>query len=358
MFKAFYGCKNIERVIFSKELKFLSEDILESGSANPFIGCESITEFVIAEDNEKFKTVDGIIYEKSGKKLVAYPTARIGVFAVPETVKEIADYAFSNARVSGVIFGENITKLGIKAFSKSYIKTLRFPKLPDGVTLDIGKNCFSGCKKLERVDFAENAVSSGGAAFRNCTNLSEVYMPDTMTELSRNMFRNCRSLEKVTLPAMVTKLPINVFKNCESLQEINLENITQIGRSAFENCISLNGVLTLNAESILRDSFKNCTGITEVIFNNPVKQVGFFRNNYGDPFNAFAGCTSIESYTAKSAGNYNSKDGALYTDNMKTLVAYPPKRTGKVMVPEGVKCVAAYAFSGSSASEIVIPEGL
>ncbi len=364
--EAFKGCTGIEKVIFSEELELLGDGFYYANSDNsvqgeysftPFVYCEGITAFEIAPTNVNYKTVDGVIYGKSGEWLVAYPAAKTGVFTVPETVKGIADYAFASAKASEVILGNNVTVLGKKAFEKSMITTIKFPKLSDSVTLNVGSGCFNYCSELVNVRFAENAASGNGITFKYCSKLSEVYLPETMTELADSMFMGCTSLKKITIPQKVTSLPKDIFSGCTSLTDINLDNITVIGSRAFENCKSLGGTLTLNADTINDDAFADCTGITAVVFNKPLIKIGY-KHSYDKYNNAFAGCTDIESFTTAAEGSFKSYDGILYTSDMKTLVAYPAKRTGTAIVPYGVEKVAGYAFAGSNAAEIRLSESV
>ncbi len=363
--EAFKGCTGIEKVIFSEELELLGDShygyvnngIQSKHSITPFAGCDNITAFEIASNNVNFKTIDGVIYGKSGEWLIAYPAAKTGTFVVPESVKGIGIQAFSCAKVSEVILGSNVTELGKKAFEKSMITTMKFPKLADGVTLMAGAGCFDNCNNLVSVSFAENAVSSGNVTFRYCSKLTDVYLPDTMTALSREMFYDCVSLRKIVLPKSVKSLPVSIFSGCTSLSGINLENVSAILISAFENCRALSGVLTLNADTIQYRAFANCTGLTEVVLNKKLINYG----DMGDKVkftNPFAGCTGITKFTVNEPGTYKSYEGIVYANDMKTLVSYPAKATGEIIIPYGVVSIASYALSGSEATVIKLSESV
>ncbi len=359
--RAFQGCSKIERVVFSERLSMLGyravypeTDIIQGETGySPFSGCSSITEFEIPEGNTNFKTVDGIIYGKSGEWLIAYPAGKTGVFTVPESVKGIGPKSFANSKVSEVIIGSNVTELGIKAFKASSITTIKFPKFSNDTKIRTG--CFDSCNELVSVSFADGTVSSKNATFRYCKKLTEIYFPETMTTLSDGMFIGCTSLKKVTLPRAVTVLPEQIFSSCTALNDIKFENVKEIRKNAFENCTAFSGTLTLNADSIEYDAFKNCTGITEVVFNRPIELMGHGGVYTGNPF---SGCTEIERFVTNAAGKCVSNGGALYSADMDKLIAYPAKKTGEVIIPLGVKEVASYAFSASKATALKFPEGL
>ena len=83
---------------------------------------------------------------------------------------------------------------------------------------------FSGCTKLQRVEFAEGTTQIGGYGppggtnmFQGCTALTEVVFPSTMTSLVGNMFNAASGYEKPTnikkliLPANMTSVDASAF---------------------------------------------------------------------------------------------------------------------------------------------------
>lgn len=55
---------------------------------------------------------------------------------------------------------------------------------------------------------------------------------------------------------------------------------------------------------------------------------------------------------------YKTADGIIYSADMTTLIACPQMKTGKVVIPEGVKRIRKGAFSGSKISGVVLPDSL
>lgn len=68
----------------------------------------------------------------------------------------------------------------------------------------------------------------------------------------------------------------------------------------------------------------------------------------------YYGINEIESRTPR----YKTVDGIIYSADMTTLIACPPMKTGKVIIPEGVKRIRKGAFSGSKISSVVLPDSL
>lgn len=55
---------------------------------------------------------------------------------------------------------------------------------------------------------------------------------------------------------------------------------------------------------------------------------------------------------------YTSQDGIVYTSDMTYLVRCPISMTGKIVIPDGVKIIGAYAFANCCVNEVVIPDSV
>ena len=68
----------------------------------------------------------------------------------------------------------------------------------------------------------------------------------------------------------------------------------------------------------------------------------------------YYGINEIESRIPR----YKTVDGIIYSADMTTLITCPQMKTGKVVIPEGVKRIRKAAFSGSKISGVVLPDSL
>ena len=75
-------------------------------------------EFIVDENNPYFCSVDGIIYTKDLKTLVAYPNKKEGAtFTIPSTVENISDFAFNNClQLESLIIPKTVKYVGAGAF--------------------------------------------------------------------------------------------------------------------------------------------------------------------------------------------------------------------------------------------------
>lgn len=72
--------------------------------AGAFSGLPYLEWLDVAEENPNFASLDGVIFDKSGSKLYAFPGARTGTYEPPATMTEIADYAMDPTGLSALEF--------------------------------------------------------------------------------------------------------------------------------------------------------------------------------------------------------------------------------------------------------------
>ena len=83
------------------------------------IATYSLKEFVVEEGNENYQAVDGVLFSKDMKRLVAFPSAKTvenGLYEIPEGVEQIDELSFSLAGYAG--FPGNLKKLKLPSTFK------------------------------------------------------------------------------------------------------------------------------------------------------------------------------------------------------------------------------------------------
>lgn len=219
-------------------------------------------------------------------------------FEAESGLKEIGDYAFSAANLSGeVILPQSVEILGEGAFRGTACTKFTFEagskmtamgdsvfancgklteveNFPSGIT-KIPDSSFMSDKVLAKVTYAapEKMTGIGASAFSGCEVLvsDASYSPITenMVTIGASAFMGCKGEQftTVTIPASVTKLEQNTFANCLSLATVtftNTESVTEIAAMCFAN----DGALTeceLPAKlEVLGDSAFGATALTHV----------------------------------------------------------------------------------------------
>jgi hypothetical protein len=185
-YEAFRGCTNLAEV---------SLPAATTIAYKAFSGCGNLTTITIDPANTAFTAHDGMLLNKAGTTLIAYPSA------------------------SGDITIPFVTDIGYAAFSDC--ESLTSVSLPVATTVD--HYAFRGCTNLTEVNLPV-ATTIGVGAFSDydesyCTSLTSVSLP-AATYINDRAFSYCTSLTEVSLPATPPSIPTGsdygIFRNTNS----------------------------------------------------------------------------------------------------------------------------------------------
>ena len=128
-----------------------------------------LTKIHIAPEHETLCSVDGVVFSKDMKTLIACPPARRGSYAVPDGVEVIAEDAFEHC------------------------DTLEKIALPMGLR-KIGTYAFYSAGGLVSINLPPTLEEIGDSAFLNCIGLKSLILPDGVS-VGENVFKYMYGLE-------------------------------------------------------------------------------------------------------------------------------------------------------------------
>lgn len=242
---------------YCRELKRLELPAITSISDCALMGCRSLTEIVIAPENQYYSVIEGMLLSKDKETLIAYPSA-VGDIILPD-ISRIGSYAFSNCHALTSIYAPNVTTVG--ECGLGMCNSLTLVDLPRVTSID--NYAFGYCQALVLVSIPD-VTSIGEKVFSEDLMLESVYMP-LVESIGNGSFYLCESLRSVDLPN-ITSISDSTFNSCSSLVEIKLPEVTSIGRSAFNNCSSLAEIKLPKVTSISDYAFRNCESLDAAYF--------------------------------------------------------------------------------------------
>ncbi len=171
------------------------------------------------------------------------------VIEVPETingteVQQIGIWCFAgNKTVEKIILPESVKQIDYYAFSNC-------PNLKEVIAPGVkicGMYAFSDCKNLVNVEMP-NVTAANTGMFKNCTSLETAKL-GTLTEIDNHAFYGCENLKLVKTTADDISFAFNTFKDCNKLTIYTPAN-SSMETFAKQNSIPLLGDVQANGGSI------------------------------------------------------------------------------------------------------------
>jgi hypothetical protein len=234
---AFLGCTNLRRVL-------LPDSLAQIGDWT-FGNCPSLTGIEAGEKNPVFTALDGVLFDKTGEILTAYPGGKPEPeYTVPAEVTLIRNLAFSGAvNLVTVRLSANIGYIGNLAFyGCTSLTALEVdPENPayrsiGGVLFDKAGTtllAYPGGNKNPVCVIPEGTEAIGDRAFYGCTAFNSVSIPASVVRIGQEAFQGCTALESLALPKTVTDIGDRAFYGCSALHSIQLFRETSLGEEVF-----------------------------------------------------------------------------------------------------------------------------
>ena len=316
----------------------------------PFLKGTTISRIEVSEENPYFKSVDGVLFSKDGKKLICAPEFLQQEYTVPDGVEEIGDYAFySCATIKKIVLSDSVCRIGRYAladqesyFNHDYWEDGSSANGNDGGYISI---------------MGDSGVNS---AFYTVYPLTEVVFGSGTEVIGEHAFDHS-GITTLTFPAALKEIDITAFENCESLTDLQVSEQNSVFKS-FDGALCSDGGATLlkapackqgtftipdTVTKVADNALKCCLGITELVLGAGVNS--FSPDAFGkmeDYFNSTPPVFSAVSSFKVSAqnGSFTAEDGVLYTKDMSELVMFPAKKAGAYTFPASVAKVSENAF--------------
>jgi hypothetical protein len=312
-------------VVFTKDMKTLVKYTTDKyGSARYTVPAEAtriadgafydagrLREISVAEGNDSYVSRDGVLFTKDMQTLVCYPQGKEALaYAIPAGVTRIGRHAFERyTNLMSITVPGSVTAIEAGAFNN--LARLRKINAAEGgagyasrdeviFTKDMKTLvCYPPAKEGAVYEIPAGVTAIGDCAFENCANLTGVVIPGSVTSIGEDAFLRCECLADVVIPTGVTSIGANAFYECKNLVNFTIPpSVTSIGKDAFD-------------------------------------------------------------WDWESAPDGVTRDGVLFSEDMRTLLEYPSDREGLAYaVPAGVTAIGDKAFYCCDLTDITLPDGL
>jgi hypothetical protein len=350
---AFAWCSGLTNILIPSSVTSIGYGV--------FSGCSSITAINVDPTSGYFSTLDGVLFDKSQSSLIQYPGGKKGSYTIPNSVTNIAGYAFEFCGgLTNVLIPNSVTSIGDSAFSFCF--GLSNIILPNGLA-SIGQYMFYNCYSLTNITIPNSVTTIGDGAFQQC-GLAYATIGDSVTSIGNYAFSYCWKLISISIPNSVTTIGDSAFDQCYGLAYATIgSSVTRIGNFAFRSCQGLISVSIPNSVTNIGDqAFDNCSGLISIFIPNSVTSIGE---------GAFGGCQSLTSIVIPSSVN-NIPSRAFESCSQMTIIIIPNSVTNigdnafygcgsltSITIPSSVTSIGDFAFeSCGSLTSITIPNSV
>lgn len=282
---AFQGCTNLRGLILPANMTVVGQSSFKGCTALEYLnipqgvhdipqtfckGCSAL--LVLSVNWELILTI--------GSEAFSGCTALVTEI-ISNSIKDIADWAFYNSGVRGVLHLPNLEKIGNRSFKNTDIEEVTSL----GKITELGKyeswsgngyGTFAGCTALWRVVLHEGIILIGHSAFRGCTSLANLNWVDSIEIIEEEAFRYT--------PQMAIEISLS-------------NNLKKIADWAFFNSGVAGELYAPNLEEIKNRSFKNCRNLTKVSsIGDKITELGKYESWSSEGYGVFAGCTGLVSF--------------------------------------------------------------
>ncbi len=139
------GLRATDYVDFDRQLekRYLTKNIQEVYPLSLHGHLYLLESIKVDPENDSYCDIDGVLFTKDKKKLVAFPEGRLGdVYTVPEGTEIIGENAFMHAFVTEVVMPSTLKKIEPDAFLEANIYICDFSNTTHN---RLGARCFKDC---------------------------------------------------------------------------------------------------------------------------------------------------------------------------------------------------------------------
>ena len=347
---AFCGCDAITSIRIPASVKVMD------GSC--FAGC-NIKAYEVDENNAYYTAIDGVVYSKDLKTLVAFPSDYPNKhYEVLKSTQIIGEYAFKFSHIETIELPNGLTNVEYGAFEASDICAL---DIPESVN-QVGEMAFDYCTKLKRFAISKGLKELPRFMLGSCTELKILEIPSNIKVVHYSSFVWSRDLEQIILhdgleeiaddgflstsegklrdvylPKTLKKVPGGVFNYSPYIKEFKLDPDNPYFRVIDGALCSKDGKILFSVPDFNRTNFRVPEGIEEIAemvfaFMPKLRTIELPSTLRIIKTRAFQSCDSLKQLEIPASLVEIDID-SLWSENLKNIVikcTVPPKITGNI----------------------------
>lgn len=236
-----------------------------------FYACDSLCSFTVSQNNKSYSSVDGVLYDKEKSVLYIVPNSINVDITIPETVSSFSYTAVSGCKkLSAINIDENnkyYKSVDGLVYSKDGKRLIVCPRGKKGSvyvaggTEIIGRNAFYNCISITNVILPYELKIIEDSAFKSCSKLEKINLPEGLLRIEIYAFDQCVELSEIIIPKNIAKISNYMLRNC-GLTELTLPETVQSFDHAYWSKLKTFTILNRYCEYTSTDAptfAKDCT---------------------------------------------------------------------------------------------------
>ena len=210
-YNTFFGCASLNNIILPNSLTSIGNNVfmgcnsltainipqnISSIGNLCFVNCDSLNSILVNNLNEHYKSIDGVLFNKSEDNLIICPANKTGIYNIPNTTTNIGSYAFNRSKLNNIIITENVKYINSHAFDDCL--SIYNIIIPSNV-IYIAEYAFMK-SRLNNITINNGVIDIGNGAFSDCSNLTSITLPNTINRIRYKLFDSCLSLLDIIIP--------------------------------------------------------------------------------------------------------------------------------------------------------------
>ncbi len=349
---AFLGCRELKKLILPASVEYFFS--VYPGSAT---GIEAIE---VAKGNPHFASKDGVLFNKDFTELCIFPPARTGEYTIPPTVRKLSPAAFQSTLLTKLILSSAIEDVPTCCFE--YSKTLS--------ELSISTHDAQSDASIPRYVAKDGILYNSDMTELLCcppARSGKLVIPESMQRIHERAFWVFDGPMDVMIQDSLAKnggnkIGIEAFEVEEANPYFSAKDGVLFNKDFTEICMfppARTGEYTIppTVRRLSPTAFWRAS-LTRLIFSSALEDVHAHYFRKSKTLSEFAVSTQ-DAHAGASLPCYAAKDGVLYNSDMTELFCCPPARSGKLVIPEGVRRIREKAFKEiDGLTEILVPDGV